>query len=181
MNSKSRMIRIGTVVGVVMEAVLFLIAIRTSVWPLCPSAHCRKSILFWLFLMASINPVWVLQWWSMRNKYLQWFCKIWDHFSTKWYCKKNASQRWDPNYTFRGFALHLGTECMCYENMVQSNGIFPKYFHWIHCLLCKRQRWYHCTTQTRVAERILKLNPIHVQWLIGFCWIYWIGWKFCSI
>ena len=32
---------------------------------------------------------------------------------------------------------------------------------WIHYLLCKRQRWYLSTTETRVIEKILKLNPIH--------------------
>ena len=26
--------------------------------------------------MVSIKYDWVLQWWSMRNKYLEWFCKI---------------------------------------------------------------------------------------------------------
>ena len=51
-------------------------------------------------------------------------------------------------------------------------------------LLCKRQRLYHCTTETIVREQILVLNLIHASVISQFLWILliqWIQWKFCSI
>ena len=48
-------------------------------------------------------------------------------------------------------------------------------------LLCKRQRFYHCTTETIVREQILILNPVHASVISQILWIPWIQWKFCSI
>ena len=42
--------------------------------------------------------------------------------------------------------------------------------------LCKRQRWYHCTTETLVTEQILILNLIHYSVIPQILWIHWIHW-----
>ena len=52
---------------------------------------------------------------------------------------------------------------------------------WTHCLLFKRQRCYHCTAETQVTEKILKLNRIHASVISQILWICWTQWKFCSI
>ena len=50
-----------------------------------------------------------------------------------------------------------------------------------HSLLCKRQRLYHCTTDTQLTEKTVKLILIHASVIFEILWIRWIQWKFRSI
>ena len=79
----------------------------------------------------------------------------------------------EPRIFIMEFSLNVATEFAEFSNKNQTD-----YCIWTHYLLCKRQRWHHCTTKTHVTERILKLSLIHSSVVSQ---ILWIQWKFCSI
>ena len=48
-------------------------------------------------------------------------------------------------------------------------------------LLCERQIFYHCATETQLTEKTVKLFHIHASVIYQILWIHWIQWKFCYI
>ena len=53
------------------------------------------------------------------------------------------------------------------NSVTKNNFIFLKIRTQTHYLFCKRQRWYHSATKTRVTERILKFTLIHASLILS--------------
>ena len=106
---------------------------------------------------------------------------MWALSKVKWGCSLNFLLLDQLNFCSE---LSIVTRCIrvspnIFTEFREFNYYLKKellYYTRIHCLLCERQRFYHCDTQ-----KIFKLIPIHASVIHQIPWIRWIQWKFCFL